>query len=260
MNDFQAYPKIARLNRDIVVTEKIDGTNAQVLVLDTNAPLPAGATLPGTWVNPIAIVESGTGARGVWAGSRNRWITPEKDNYGFARWVADNAAELVEILGPGRHFGEWWGAGVQRRYGLVTKRFSLFNVGRWGEQIAYRDPRCTVTPISATGGGDEVKHQYDRAGVKRCACCAAREALSAVVGGVPVASVPVLYRGPWFRLPLAAGDERWAPTWCLNTLRDNGSAAAPGFNNPEGIVVFHAASGSLFKATLEGDAKSKDAP
>lgn len=28
--EFQPWPKIARLNRDIVITEKIDGTNAAV--------------------------------------------------------------------------------------------------------------------------------------------------------------------------------------------------------------------------------------
>ena len=37
------------------------------------------------------------------------------------------------LLGEGRHFGEWWGSGINRGYGLHSgeKRFSLFNVGRW---------------------------------------------------------------------------------------------------------------------------------
>src|SRR4051812_4307796 len=103
---FQAFPSIARLFRECVVTEKIDGTNGVVHVSDD------GLT--------------------VTAGSRSRWITPEADNFGFARWVAEHAEEL-RALGPGFHFGEWWGSGIQRRYGLDEKRFSLFNVGRWGE-------------------------------------------------------------------------------------------------------------------------------
>ncbi len=38
-----------------------------------------------------------------------------------------------------------------------------------------------------------------------------------------------------------------------------GSKAAPGFDNPEGVVVFHTANSSLFKVTLEGDEKPKGA-
>jgi hypothetical protein len=104
--DFIKYPKTPRLFRDIVVTEKIDGTNAQI-VIDENETIRAG--------------------------SRNRWITPDDDNYGFARWVHENSELLVKVLGPGRHFGEWWGQGIQRNYNLDEKRFSLFNVGKWGD-------------------------------------------------------------------------------------------------------------------------------
>lgn len=101
---FQEFASISRLSRDMIVTEKIDGTNAQ-----------------------ITITEDGR----VLAGSRNRWITPEQDNFGFARWVKENEDELRNGFGPGSHYGEWWGSGIQRRYNLTEKRFSLFNVGRW---------------------------------------------------------------------------------------------------------------------------------
>jgi hypothetical protein len=43
----------------------------------------------------------------------------------------------------------------------------------------------------------------------------------------------------------------------LHRLRTDGSVAAPGFMNPEGIVVYLAASRSMFKVTLEGDEKPK---
>lgn len=108
--EFIEFPKMPRLSREIIVTEKIDGTNAQIYIGENGEFL---------------------------TGSRSRWITPnvdgsQTDNAGFSGWANDHKDELME-LGPGRHFGEWWGAGIQRRYGLVEKRFSLFNVDRWGD-------------------------------------------------------------------------------------------------------------------------------
>lgn len=114
--EFEKFAKIARLSRDIIITEKIDGTNAQVL-----------------------ITEDGD----IFAGSRKRWITPQDDNYGFARWVEGNRDDLLN-LGPGRHFGEWWGQGIPRKYGLDEKRFSLFNTSRWTE---VRPKCCHVVPV-----------------------------------------------------------------------------------------------------------------
>jgi hypothetical protein len=114
---FVEFPKISRWNREVIVTEKIDGTNGAIYIDDT-------------------------GER-CFAGSRTRWITPEDDNYGFARWVRDNHDELLR-LGPGSHFGEWWGQGIQRNYGLKGRRFSLFNVSRWSVD---RPACCDVVPV-----------------------------------------------------------------------------------------------------------------
>jgi hypothetical protein len=123
---FKEFPKIARLNRGMVVTEKLDGTNACVVISEDGSVL---------------------------AQSRNRMITPEDDNYGFARWVADNSEALVEILGVGYHYGEWWGAGIQRRYGLVgtDKRFSLFNVGRWKDADFSKVEGLGIVPVLYEG-------------------------------------------------------------------------------------------------------------
>jgi hypothetical protein len=179
MNDnepqFEPFEKMARLSRGCVITEKLDGTNAQVFISED-----------------LSIVR---------AGSRNRWITPEDDNYGFAGWVERNREELL-LLGPGRHFGEWWGAGIQRRYGRSGqdgKTFSLFNTGRW-----------LTNP-------------------DRPSCCDV---------------VPLLYAGVF-------NDTAVEET--LEKLRVGGSVAAPGFMDPEGIVVFHTASRTLFKKTLKND-------
>lgn len=119
--DFETFPKIPRLFRDCVISEKIDGTNAQILITET----------------------------GIQAGSRNKWIDVHNDNFGFARWVADHEEELRTGLGLGRHYGEWWGPGIQRGYGQKEKRFSLFNAERW--DIPERPACCGVVPVLYKG-------------------------------------------------------------------------------------------------------------
>lgn len=125
---FVEFPKIARYSREIIVSEKIDGTNAQVYVNETMTE--------------------------VFAGSRNKWITPSEDNFGFARWVDEHKDELLK-LGPGSHFGEWWGAGVGRRYNQTQKHFSLFNTHRWSD-AATRPTCCNVVPVLWQGPMDQM--------------------------------------------------------------------------------------------------------
>ncbi len=172
--EFKEWLTIARLYREVVITEKIDGTNGVVYVSDDLSD--------------------------VLAGSRSRWLTAATgDNHGFAAWVSAHADEL-RGLGPGYHYGEWYGSGVNKRhYGLEKgeKRWALFNTHRWTET--------------------------------RPACCDV---------------VPILYQGP---MSTAVVDE------VLASLRDYGSRVAPGFRNPEGVVLYHAASKALFKVTLEND-------
>ncbi len=203
--EFEKFASIGRLKRDCVITEKIDGTNAQVYITE---PIPLTDLTLDSGDSHVATVgsEDGASAQIVYAGSRNRWVTPENDNMGWARWVMIHAEELVRGLGPGRHFGEWWGSGVQRRYGLTgdDKRFSLFNVNRWQEG---RD-----TPP---------------------ACCSV---------------VPILYQGPF--TDQAIDD-------VMAKLRNEGSVASPGFMFPEGIVVYHVATKTLFKRTIENDEAGK---
>lgn len=190
---YPAFPKIPRLRRTIIVTEKIDGTNALVHVSDEGV---------------------------VRAGSRTRWITPEKDNFGFAAWVLGNEEEL-RTLGPGYHYGEWWGQGIQRGYGLDSsknqesysivrqhnhpdRRFSLFNTGRWSDD-AKRPRCCHVVPVLGTH-----ENSHDT-----------------------------------------------IINYALGQLRTRGSVAAPGFMEPEGVVVYHTASGTYGKVLLENDDRPK---
>jgi hypothetical protein len=147
----------------------------------------------------------------VLAGSRNRWITPESDNFGFARWVKENEDALRIGLGPGQHFGEWWGQGIQRTYGLTEKRFSLFNVHRW--KSTYNDGGEITGPDA-----------------HRC--------IQAPVCHV----VPVLMRYTF---------DTQVVDVVLEQMARLGSTAAPGFMNPEGVVVYHTKSNQLYKKTLD---------
>jgi len=147
MSEFIEFPKIARLSRECVITEKIDGSNGLIEITPYDASLPQkGLLVPGR--DEIFDVQ---------IGSRSRWITPEADNFGFARWCYENAEQLIR-LGAGRHFGEWWGQGIQRRYGMTEKVFSLFNAFRWveagkpqGEKQATAPECCRVVPILYRG-------------------------------------------------------------------------------------------------------------
>jgi hypothetical protein len=244
--DFEEFKKIPRLNRDIVITEKIDGTNAQILIeaLAEDHHLSGGERIG----DALCVVDRTGKFFRFRAGSRSRWITPERDNANFAKWAFANAQALVALFGEGRHYGEWWGSGVQRSYGLKEKRFSLFNVSRYGQQEYFQDPRCVV---QGRDGGPVVEHKHHN-GVKVCQCRDARSAITMCIGGVLIEPVPILYRGPWFDT-----SGMWAPELCLEELKQYGSRAVDGYHDPEGIVVFHEASGVLFKATCKNDEKPK---
>lgn len=140
--EFIPYPTTPRLKRDVVITEKLDGTNAQVVI--TAAPVEHTIDLS----HIVAFKEVDGVGYAMRAGSRTRWITPGKDtdNYGFAGWVQRNAEELFK-LGEGQHFGEWYGNGIQRGYGLDHKRFALFNTARWGAHNPNTPACCEVVPV-----------------------------------------------------------------------------------------------------------------
>ena len=197
MFDFVAFPKMPRLRRECIITEKIDGTNACIRITEDGQFL---------------------------TGSRSRWITPSDDNYGFAKWAEENKADLMG-LGIGTHFGEWWGSGCQRGYGLHNgeKRWSLFNVHRWC--LSSDEPKRIVTD------DPRVERYQNRAP----SCCSI---------------VPVLYRGIF---DTSKVDE------ALDFLKANGSQASPGFMRPEGVVCFHVAGNFGFKTTIEKDGERKNA-
>jgi hypothetical protein len=208
---FEPFPKMARLTRPCIVTEKIDGTNASIFIGPSDGSDP----------NLISEYYAEDVVLGIWAGSRTRWITPSNDNFGFAQWVKDNATELFK-LGEGHHFGEWWGKGIQRGYGLNERRFSLFNASRW---IEHDKPTYAVE-----NNNPKAEQKFTE---RAPACCKV---------------VPILYRGP-FDTDIVDIE--------LDRLTHYGSVAADGFMKPEGVVVYHTAGNVGFKKTIEDDGAPK---
>lgn len=215
---FQPWPKIHRLYRDVLITEKIDGTNACVCVVPLDEVLdrsyertetyrrPSDGTLVGgdESSHPGIVV----GDHVVFAQSRKKVISPGADNYGFAWFVRDNARELAASLGEGRHFGEWYGKGIQSGYGATEKRFALFNVARWAEVAA--------------------------------------------LGALPwgVTTVPLLYEGVFTDTCVQSALSS------LTTTGSRAVGARRGFA-AEGVVVYFKQANQSFKVLLEDDAVSK---
>jgi hypothetical protein len=179
---FEPYGKTPRWRSQCIVTEKLDGTNSLVQIHEDPSM-------------PLAI------------GSRNRWlsVTEKKaDNYGFAAWVLANE-EAIRRLGPGKHYGEWWGCGIGRGYGLAERRWSLFQATRWtDEQLREMGLPANVSVVPILARGELLPEGPE----------------ATDTGGVSD--------------PVRAG---------IEMLRLRGSVAAPGYNKPEGVIVALAAMG-----------------
>lgn len=120
---FQKYPSTPRLFRDMVITEKIDGTNVA-----------------------IGITEDGE----IRAGRRTSWLEKGDDHFGFYEWVMDNKDTLIEDLGPGIHRGEWYGYKIQRGYDLKERWLALFHSGRWAD-AEFKTPQLECVPVLYRG-------------------------------------------------------------------------------------------------------------
>ncbi len=157
---FEAWPKIPRwANETVTITEKIDGTNACVVILpydpDHESMIQEG------YAKVLASVETDdTATMYTFAvQSRKRFIKPGKDtdNAGFAAWAWDQAAELINTLGYGKHYGEWWGRGIQRGYDMDTKVFSLFRPWRYADIVDFVSPSVEgldIVPTLYSGGAE----------------------------------------------------------------------------------------------------------
>ena len=135
--NYSSFPSIERLeNIYCIISEKIDGTNGLIEINETN----------------------------VRFGSRNRYISFSDDNAGFANFFRHYEAKLedvakdaitkeLELNGetltscnesyPLRIYGEWFGCGIQRGYGLKDKFFMPFS-SFYGEKKVYMDSSETL--------------------------------------------------------------------------------------------------------------------
>lgn len=191
-SDYMEFESIPRLYRDCTISEKIDGMNVQILIhADTT----------------------------IEVGSRECWLSMDRDTAGVLAWVLERKTEIVAGLGPGRHYGEFFGKNIGRRYGLDEHRLALFNTRRW----------CRHGDVPLRIGGTDTNPKFQ----ERPPSC--------------LDVVPVLYRGPFN--DAAVSDS-------MEILRSTGSVAVPGFKRPEGVVIYHDAAEHYFKTTFDGD-KSK---
>ncbi len=197
--EFEAFPKLPRLNRSCIVTEKIDGSNAAIIFSESD----------------------NLGRYQMRTQSRKRLIEPGKDTdlAGFAGWVTENRDVLFNLLGPGRHFGEWYGAGIQRGYGLDHKRFALFNVARWQDSFEQVETKAAATVTKPLFLGEHAIHTV-----------------------------------PWLRsMEFSTG----MINALVRELAIRGTQI-PGATGPaEGVVVWHNAARQMFKVTVENDERPK---
>lgn len=128
--EFKAFDKIEQLKKvSMHITQKIHGTNAQVFIYTK---------------------EDGT--LDLICGSRTRWIYPDNDNYGFANFVNTNKEAFLK-LGPGHHFGEWCGPGINSGEGLTEKYFILFDFWKLPPEREL-PPQCKTVPVLYQGAFD----------------------------------------------------------------------------------------------------------
>lgn len=210
--EFVGYNKISRLKRPWIVTEKIDGTNACVYVTEQSP----GEILKTPWADVVWSDKE----RWVYAASRKRWVTVENDNYGWAWFVKQNGEALAYELGLGRHYGEWFGYGINRNYKLPERRFALFDP-RW-------NPAIQEHPLLHSQLASTLRPTW---------------LVPAICDVVPLLGV----------IPTDQDLSEGVNT-ILGGLQQGGSRAAPGFDNPEGIVVTHSQNPAIkLKVLCEND-------
>jgi len=137
--EFKAFPEIKKLGSVVMsITQKIHGTNAHILVY-----------------RKFKDVHDGVGSMQVEdgfdlaCGSRTRFIVPGDDNYNFATHVYANKQAFIDLLGEGRHDGEWAGKGINSGEGLEQKVFVLFDYYRYKDKPL--PPRTVLVPVLYEG-------------------------------------------------------------------------------------------------------------
>lgn len=140
--EFKSFPEIKQFGKvQFNITQKIHGTNAQIYIFQKEG-----------------------GELDLQCGSRERWIYPHDDNYGFATFVNAHKEEFIQKLGEGRHYGEWAGPGINSGEGLKEKTFILFDWFRYTPEVMKDNwkglpTRTVLVPVLYVGEVDVTKVQ-----------------------------------------------------------------------------------------------------
>lgn len=129
-SEFKAWREIEKFTGiHVIVTEKIHGANCHVNVVS----------------QPDGSLKAIAGKRTSYVGTQGL--------FGFGEFVTSNEKEICEKLGPGRHYAEWTGAGVNGDYGLKNKTAVLFNTRHHGPKKAagVLPDRFDVVPVLYDG-------------------------------------------------------------------------------------------------------------
>ncbi len=95
--DFKPFPKMARLSREILITEKLDGTNAHVNIVPLSEHFLE-------WVATSNAEYITVGDMAIMAASRNRYLSPSADNFGFAKWCRYFMLECLRAMPSKRYY------------------------------------------------------------------------------------------------------------------------------------------------------------
>lgn len=148
--EFKAFPEIKKLGSVVMsITQKIHGTNAHIIVYRKPAK-----EIQYADVHEVRVLED---ELDIMVGSRTRFIVPGDDNYNFAAHVYANKQAYINLLGEGRHDGEWAGKGINSGEGLEGKVFVLFDYYRYKDKPL--PPQTVIVPVLYEGPIDLSKVQ-----------------------------------------------------------------------------------------------------
>jgi hypothetical protein len=218
-SEFRSFQKIPRWSRDIAITEKIDGTNTSVWVdhFTREQIEDRESDIPNQIDALVVLVDQG---KAVYSEH------PEGDHITFVR--AGSANGFIWPKKDHYGFAEWV-------WGYADLLGGLGNGSHFGEWYGHKIQR----------GYGMNERRWALFNVGRWSQRLGDEAPPACCD-----VVPVLYSGPMHLEHGEAATDFW-----LRKLEFSGSAAtgAEGFKDPEGIVIYHTASGDLYKQTIGHD-------
>lgn len=176
--EFKAFPDIKKLgSTEFSITQKIHGSNAQIMIFSDE-----------------------TGTIQLLTGSRNRWIAPGDDNYGFAAHVYAHKQEFIDKLGPGQHFGEWAGPGINSGEGLKQKTLVLFDY--WRYDVNNLPSQTVLVPVLFQG-------LFDLQQVERCMQDLKTNGSKLAIGFMRPEGIVVQIKGTRYKVVFEAEETQW---------------------------------------------------